>query len=192
MEERIQKKVTVLNEKWRLFLDMKIIWEKAKLFLRVYCKENQQLKYVDRQSTHRLSIFKSITTIVPMWLSRLMSRDDGLDEVYMDSIYLEHTNAIDVADLAPEEFLAFGKNWRKDNENLAKQKQYRKYGQTIYFVISYSKFIHDKKSCTDEGHLEMLQHFSGDFGGKVMKFISCPCNCNSCNKIEGECAFKGK
>eukprot|EP00957_Ditylum_brightwellii_P202771 15331755-Ditylum_brightwellii.AAC.1 len=64
----------------------------------------------------------------------------------MDSIAPEHTRVMEVADLTPREFPTFGVFLRKDDANLAKQNQYMKDGWTIYFIIGYSKFIHDEKN----------------------------------------------
>eukprot|EP00957_Ditylum_brightwellii_P163469 12445960-Ditylum_brightwellii.AAC.1 len=57
-----RKKVKGHTGKWFPFLDMKMKWERNRLLFRVYRKEDQQLKYVDQQSTHRPTIFKSIVT----------------------------------------------------------------------------------------------------------------------------------
>eukprot|EP00957_Ditylum_brightwellii_P068951 5233465-Ditylum_brightwellii.AAC.1 len=52
-----QSKVKVLKGEWFSFFDMKMKWQQSKLLLQVYKKEWQQLKYVDKQSTHRPSTF---------------------------------------------------------------------------------------------------------------------------------------
>eukprot|EP00957_Ditylum_brightwellii_P182694 13915738-Ditylum_brightwellii.AAC.1 len=75
-----QKKVKEHTGAWFPFLDMKMKWESSKLLLRVYRKEDQQLKYIDQQSTHRPTTFKSTITGVYTRQSRLTSNSDSTAE----------------------------------------------------------------------------------------------------------------
>eukprot|EP00957_Ditylum_brightwellii_P117613 8970462-Ditylum_brightwellii.AAC.1 len=74
-------KVKVLKGKWFPFLDMRMKWMQGNLLFQVYKKEGQQLKYVDRQSMHRPSTFRSITNRVLKRLSQLTLRLEDLKKV---------------------------------------------------------------------------------------------------------------
>eukprot|EP00957_Ditylum_brightwellii_P002610 200423-Ditylum_brightwellii.AAC.1 len=76
------------TEEWFPFLGMRMKWEKDELVFRVYKKENQWLKYVDKSSNHKQSPFKSITMGVLTSLERLTSREKELCDVGVNQIYL--------------------------------------------------------------------------------------------------------
>eukprot|EP00957_Ditylum_brightwellii_P015074 1137308-Ditylum_brightwellii.AAC.1 len=59
-------------------------WQQSKLLFQVYKKEGQQLKYVDKQSMHMSSTFRSITNRVLKRLSQLTSKSEALKGVRMD------------------------------------------------------------------------------------------------------------
>eukprot|EP00957_Ditylum_brightwellii_P182163 13878894-Ditylum_brightwellii.AAC.1 len=83
MDEHQQRDKEHIDE-WFPFLDMRMKWENEKLLFRVYRKEDQQLKYVDQQSTHRPSTFKSIATGVYTRLSHLTSYSDSMASKSID------------------------------------------------------------------------------------------------------------
>eukprot|EP00957_Ditylum_brightwellii_P203298 15334056-Ditylum_brightwellii.AAC.1 len=68
--------VTVIYDSEFLFLDMRMNWDGESIEMRfsVFRKPNQALKYVDRESTHRPTTFKSIANVVFTWLARLTSK----------------------------------------------------------------------------------------------------------------------
>eukprot|EP00957_Ditylum_brightwellii_P079463 6042908-Ditylum_brightwellii.AAC.1 len=83
-------------------------WESNRLLFRVYRKEDQQLKYVDQQSTHRPTTFKSITTGVYARLSRLTSYSESMAEMPIDKLYPDHAAALKSANLVEDNFPKFG------------------------------------------------------------------------------------
>eukprot|EP00957_Ditylum_brightwellii_P197449 15043956-Ditylum_brightwellii.AAC.1 len=74
-------------------------WESNKLLFQMYSKEDQQLKYVDQQSTHRPTTFKSIMTGVYTRLSRLTSYLDSTTEKSIDELYTDNAAALKAADI---------------------------------------------------------------------------------------------
>eukprot|EP00957_Ditylum_brightwellii_P033012 2503019-Ditylum_brightwellii.AAC.1 len=73
LSQETRKKVKEHINKRFPFLNMKMKWENEKLLFQVYRKEDQQLKYMDQQSTCRHSTFKSIAASVYTRLSQLTS-----------------------------------------------------------------------------------------------------------------------
>eukprot|EP00957_Ditylum_brightwellii_P043680 3311237-Ditylum_brightwellii.AAC.1 len=88
INKETKKKIKECTNEWFLFLDMKIKWENAKLLFCVYRKEDQQLKYVYQQSTHRPSTFKSIATGVYTQLSSLAPYSDSTASKSINQLYL--------------------------------------------------------------------------------------------------------
>eukprot|EP00957_Ditylum_brightwellii_P208869 15359327-Ditylum_brightwellii.AAC.1 len=75
--------VKVVAKDHFLFLDMKLLWDiKGNLEFKVYRKKGQALKYDDKQSLHRQSVFKSISK----------------------EVYPEHTKALQIAGLTTGKF----------------------------------------------------------------------------------------
>eukprot|EP00957_Ditylum_brightwellii_P046763 3548933-Ditylum_brightwellii.AAC.1 len=101
-------------------------WESNRLLFQVYRKEDQQFKYVDRQSTHRPTTFKSIVTGVYTRLSRLTSYSKSTVEKPIDKLYPDHAAALKAADLADDNFPKFGEVWADLANNVATEKKRRK------------------------------------------------------------------
>eukprot|EP00957_Ditylum_brightwellii_P058282 4419050-Ditylum_brightwellii.AAC.1 len=80
-------------------------------------KPNQALKYVDRNSTHRPTTFKSIANGVFTQLARLTLRSVANGNARIDDVYPDHTEGLFTADLAPPtDFPTFDELWRDDKE----------------------------------------------------------------------------
>ena len=73
----------------------------------VHLKENQQLKYLNRGSTHTEICFQAIPSGVLMQLAVLTMRTEETESVRMDILYPSHVKALKVAKLAPEVFLQY-------------------------------------------------------------------------------------
>eukprot|EP00957_Ditylum_brightwellii_P211575 15366332-Ditylum_brightwellii.AAC.1 len=102
---------------------------------------------MDRESIHRPCTFQSITKGVLMPLSRLTSWDMDMDYISMDEVYLEHAEALHVANLALEKCPTFGAICNRDTAGLVlSQKKKWRDSWSIYFVIGYNKFIREAKS----------------------------------------------
>ena len=92
----------------------------------MYRNEDQQLKYMDRQSTHRPTTFKSIATGVYTRLSRLTSYSKSMAEKSIDKLYPDHAAALKVADLVDNNFPKFGEVWADLANNVATEKKRKK------------------------------------------------------------------
>eukprot|EP00957_Ditylum_brightwellii_P112525 8578278-Ditylum_brightwellii.AAC.2 len=62
--DKWEEKVTVVRKEEFPYIDMKLYWDKQELWFAVYNKENQCIKYVNKESCHRTSVFKAI----PEWV----------------------------------------------------------------------------------------------------------------------------
>eukprot|EP00957_Ditylum_brightwellii_P141561 10784459-Ditylum_brightwellii.AAC.1 len=92
-------------------------WDKESGEMRfsVLRKPNKVLKYVDRESTHRPTIFKSIASGVFTRLARLTLNIAANGKARIDEMYLDHAKALFMADLAlPTDFLMFQELWQDD------------------------------------------------------------------------------
>eukprot|EP00957_Ditylum_brightwellii_P210381 15364905-Ditylum_brightwellii.AAC.1 len=143
ISKALWKKVAAQDSEWFPFLDMRMRWQRDRLEFRVYQKENQLLKYVDKQSTHHPSTFSSFTIRVLTRLCRLTSQDFSLGETQVDKIYPEHAEVLHKAGLAPELIPTFREIWKKDDGRLVEKKKKQRDLRTTCFVLGYSQFFHD-------------------------------------------------
>ena len=58
--EKWKEKVKVIEENVFPYLDMKLSWRHDNLHFSVYNKENQTIKYVNKESCHRTLVFKAV------------------------------------------------------------------------------------------------------------------------------------
>eukprot|EP00957_Ditylum_brightwellii_P202868 15332142-Ditylum_brightwellii.AAC.1 len=73
-----------------------------------HIKEDKQLKYVDQQSAHRPTTFKSIATGVYTRLSQLTSYSKSTVGKSIDKLYPSHAKALNVANIVKDNFPTFG------------------------------------------------------------------------------------
>eukprot|EP00957_Ditylum_brightwellii_P066444 5044069-Ditylum_brightwellii.AAC.1 len=97
-----EEKVTVMSKATFPHLDMKIYWDNDKLCIAVYNKENQRIKYVNKESCHRASVFKAIPKGVFMRLGILTSKTKGNENLPITELYPDHKEALRVANSLPE------------------------------------------------------------------------------------------
>eukprot|EP00957_Ditylum_brightwellii_P030347 2298363-Ditylum_brightwellii.AAC.1 len=91
--------------------------ESGEMKFSVFRKPNQTLKYVERNSTHRPTTFKSIANGVFTQLARLTSRSVANGNAQINDVYPDHAEALFTANLAPlTDFPTFDKLWRDDKE----------------------------------------------------------------------------
>eukprot|EP00957_Ditylum_brightwellii_P181989 13864645-Ditylum_brightwellii.AAC.1 len=98
---------------------MKMCWdeESRDMHFLVFWKPNQALKYVDKNSTHRSTTFKSILNGVFTRLARLTSKIAANQEARIDDIYPDHAEALFTADLVPPtDFPTFKELWNDDKK----------------------------------------------------------------------------
>ena len=74
----------------------------------VFIKKGQQLKYVNKESTHTPGTLRSIPSGVLNRLTKLTSRKPSIQAEAVDMIYPAHTNAPHKAGLAPPVFPTMG------------------------------------------------------------------------------------
>eukprot|EP00957_Ditylum_brightwellii_P097170 7400501-Ditylum_brightwellii.AAC.1 len=132
------KFTTKEEEEWSSF--SKEMKKKEKLLFQVYRKEDRQLKYVDQQSTHRPSTFKSIATGVYTRLSQLTSYSDSTANKFIDKLYPDHAEALNAANLVNGKFPKFGEIWKNQTSDVAMEenKKKQKDNRSVYFVMGFS------------------------------------------------------
>ena len=137
--------VTVESNDYFPFLDMALFWNKDKLSTRIHLKPNEQLKYLNYDSTHTPSCFKSISKGVLKRLSKLTTITQENIKVSMKDLYPQHFKALEIADLSINNIPSFEEQLEKNKSDESKKK--RKLGEPkevdtrhIYFCVGYSKF----------------------------------------------------
>jgi hypothetical protein len=91
------------------FLDMEMYWsDEGDLRFRVHLKPNQQLKYLNKGSTHTEACFAAIPNGVLKRLALLTTRTETSEMTRMDILYPLHAKALRVANLAPPIFPTHG------------------------------------------------------------------------------------
>ena len=69
-----------------------------------YVKENQKLKYLNSDSTHAKCCLKAIPHGIFGRLAKLTSTSRSKLETRIDKLYPNHTNALEIAGLAPKKY----------------------------------------------------------------------------------------
>ena len=115
------------------------------LNFRVHLKPNQQLKYLNKGSTHTEACFAAIPSGVVRRLALLTTRTNESEDIRMDELYPLHAKALRAANLAPAIFPTHGKildslTMREPKEN-DKCNNNKKGGDkwTVCFCIGMSK-----------------------------------------------------
>jgi hypothetical protein len=138
------EKVTVIEENAFPYLDMQLSWRQDNLYFSVYSKENQTIKYVNKESCHRQSVFKAVPAGVFTRLGRLTSvTKDNQDTPILD-FYPLHREALKKAKLLPKNVPTLQELHQQedDRQRRAKKKEEemenKQDGRTCYFVIGHS------------------------------------------------------
>jgi hypothetical protein len=102
--------VGTTNKDYFPILDMEMYWSpEGNLQFRVHLKENQELKYLNRGSTHTDACFAAIPTGVMKRLASLTTRTEKSELTMMDELYPAHAKALKKANQAPDIFPTLGK-----------------------------------------------------------------------------------
>ena len=220
--KKISKTISTVYAKYFPYLDMEVFWNNDdELNFKVHMKENQKLKYLNRDSTHRNSCFKAIPWGVFGRLARLTSTTRRALKQKMEDVYPDHYAALKRADLAPKDSPTLKKMLKLikiSNEKKGNKKRGRtNVTQKTYFCVGVSNAFKGKnaihvllKSLRDKHNLKWLRTsmsyhkfsnlrelLSGDLTGKIMKdvvsldFIDRECNCNKASLVKGECIYGG-
>ena len=135
-EDRVQ---IVTNDELS-FLDMKMSWSpEGDLQFGVFRNKGQQLKYVNKESTHIPGTLRAIPSGVLNRLSKLTSRKPSIQAEAMDTIYPAHANALRKVGLAPPVLPTIGDLWRKQDEKVDKEKERDvsiKKIRNVYFCVA--------------------------------------------------------
>ena len=101
--------VLVNRSEYFPYLDMEMFWlTENDLNFQVHLKLNQQLKYLNKGSTHTEACFVAIPSGVVRRLALLTMRTNELEDIRMDELYPLHAKALWVANLAPPIFPTHG------------------------------------------------------------------------------------
>jgi hypothetical protein len=129
------------------YLDMEMYWsEDGDLRFRVHLKPNQQLKYLNKGSTHTEACFAAIPNGVLKRLALLTTRTEISEVTRMDILYPLHAKALRAANLAPPIFPTHGeildtiderRKSRQVEEGTANNKSRDR--RTVRFCIGMSK-----------------------------------------------------
>eukprot|EP00957_Ditylum_brightwellii_P184445 14048642-Ditylum_brightwellii.AAC.1 len=145
-KDKKERGLTVVYDREFPFLDMKMCWdeESGEMRFSVFQKPNQALKYVDKNSMHRTTTFKSIANGVFTLLARLTSKITAIQNARIDDIYPDHAEALFTVDLAPPmDFPTFNKPWQDDEKQKNKPMKSKRSEwdqQSVYFVIGHINF----------------------------------------------------
>ena len=143
-DESKNQMVNVDSNEYFPFLDMELFWHNDKLSTRVHLKPNQQLKYLNADSTHTPSCFKSISRGVLKRLSKLTTITHENQKKSMKDLYPQHFNALEIANLPIRKILSFEKIDINKADELIKMNKRNKPKEVdnrhIYFCIGYSTF----------------------------------------------------
>jgi hypothetical protein len=105
----LHKAVSVNKGESFPYLDMEMYWSvDNQLFFKVHLKPNQQLKYLNRGSTHTEACFKSIPSGVLKRLASLTTRTEDSEMKCLDKLYPLHASVLRSAKLIEGNFPTLG------------------------------------------------------------------------------------
>ena len=111
-------KVSSVSENAFPFLDMELFWRNGELAFRVHKKPNQQLKYLNLDSTHPSATSKAIPHGFCLRLANLTSQDSEIENKRIDEVYLEHVNVLRKVGLCTDELPTFGEVFTKCKDGI--------------------------------------------------------------------------
>ena len=188
------KLVTVCRKQYFPYLDMKLVWSKKdeELQFQVYRKPNQQLKYLNTDSTHTRSCFKAIPKGVYKRLAKLTTMTESNANKTLKEIYPIHFQKLELAKLVTDDIPTLKEEIQKREAELADPKRdqtakhkKRDRKRKTYFCVGFSNIwkipIHKTiKSIRDKYNLKWLkvsmsyhrftnlrETFQGDLTGKI-------------------------
>ena len=107
-------------------------------------KPNQQLKYLNSDSTHPSATSKAIPHGVCLRLVKLTSQGLETENKRIDEVYLEHVDALRKAGLCTEDLPMFGEVLMKfrdgrEERELRRHKRQKNPCRQCFFVVGYSR-----------------------------------------------------
>jgi hypothetical protein len=141
------KKVSITTEPSFPYLDMELFWDPTdSLSFRVHLKPNQQLKYLNSDSTHSSACLRAIPIGVSNRLAKLTTIHPSNEQLPLSELYPLHFNKLEQAGLLNEEATAtLSQEYSKYLESTTHQAKSNKHlrerdrSRTIYFCVGYSK-----------------------------------------------------
>ena len=120
-------------------------WNQEKSSTRIHLKPNQQLKYLNSDSTHTPSCFKSISRGVLKLLSKLTSITQENSKLPMKDLYPQHFQALKTANLSSSNITSFEEQLKKNKSDELRRMKKRDEPKDVdtrhvYFYVGYSKF----------------------------------------------------
>ena len=92
----------------------------------VHQKSNQQLKYLNKGSTHTNATFNAIPSGIFYRLAKLTSRTKKNAKMKIDERYQGHAKALSKAGMAPKVYPTMNEIWKKADALKIKKKESRK------------------------------------------------------------------
>lgn len=154
-------KIDIIQENTFPYLDMEFYWRGDELNTRVHIKENQKIKYLNKDSAHTNATFNSIPSGVERRLTILTSITPENKDTSLDMLYPIHYEALTTAHLIKPNYKAptlqesytnlqqASNNTDNDDSSIGstssddslqrKHKKERDRRRSIYFVVGYSK-----------------------------------------------------
>ena len=147
------KKINTDTNKTFPFLDMEFYWnEDNNLNYRVHIKENQEIKYLNKGSSHPKACFKAIYMGVSKRLSKLTSVTAKTVDKKLDELYPRHAEALFTAGLHPGGYPTLGKTakWAEevDGNNEKRKKHLKQFSRQTFFPVAYHTNFYKPMSAT--------------------------------------------
>jgi hypothetical protein len=143
---QFDQKVTVVTTPIFPYLNMELLWHKDDtLHFQVHLKPNQQLKYLNRDSTHTTACFRAIPNGVATRLAKLTTILPSNKNKSMEQLYPKHYEKLRQANLLEQPSLTLSQEYKKykqSNTNEAKVTKLwrqRDKKRTVHFCIRYSR-----------------------------------------------------
>ena len=197
--------ITVHNKPTFPYLDMELFWkENNSLAFKVHLKPNQQLKYLNKGSTHTSACLRAIPRGVFNRLAKLTTMDETNRDTRLSLLYPHHLQILHDAGLLNNKYIPtlqeqikYDQKW----EPPAKRHKERNARRTIYFCVGYSRAwvepIHKiinrlrkefgltwlRTSMSYHRYPNLRELFQGDLTTKLNEgidsedFKTLPCNC---------------
>ncbi len=219
-EVQSSKVVEIARTETFPYLDMEWYWNQdSNLCSRVHLKENQQLLYLKKGSSHSSSCFRAIPKGVCHRLAKLTTMTEHNKRMRLDIMYPKHFQALKESNLIRHhQRIPTLQEAKRIHQPIPKskraiQERERDARRTVYFCIGISQaftrpiwtVINELKAKHDLNWLRvsmsyhrfsnMREIFNGDLTSKLnegiesLDFESLPCNCRN-NKTSG-CDYDG-
>ena len=138
---------------------MQLYWRQNTLYFSVYSKENQTIKYVNKESCHRQSVFKAVPAGVFTRLGRLTSLTKDNQATPILDLYPLHHEALKKAKLLPKNVPTLQELHQQEDDRRRRSK--KKEEETTVFRLSSVQLW--------KVHLEFLKSLSLRFSGCVRR-----------------------